>query len=587
MSHHPTSNGLQNGFASLPTSATRVANGETPPNWIPCAEQPVYARRKLKIICIGAGYSGLTLAHKIDHELKLGDFVELKIYEKNPEVGGTWFENTYPGVACDIPAHAYTFLFEPNPNWSHFYAPGPEIEEYIKRTTRKWKLDKDIQFNARVTETVWDDELGKWKVEVDQAGTIIHDEADILVNASGFLNKTSWPDIEGLSSFKGKLLHTSTWDNTYDWSNKRVAVIGNGSSGIQCVAAMQPKVAQLVNFVRSPTWVSVNFCADKTRNGGNFSYTEEEKTHFAQDTKAHFKYRRELEGRDHPMQLGLTQASRQQMEERMKGISDPEIVSKMLSHEFRPGCRRLTPGDGYLEAFSNDNATLTFDPIERITELGIKTLTGDEQQFDVIVCATGFDTSFIPSWKMIGRHGATLEERWKVNPEAFFAVQVDTMPNYFIFNGPNCPVSHGSLLTQVSWTCDYILRWAKKIAAEDIKSIDVKKEAVEDYNVYCQEFLKRMVWSDECRSWYKNGKSTGHVTGVYPGSVLHFKDCLENIGGEHFHIEYRSKNRFRFLGNGESVRDQHGAGDLAWYMDDMKAPMCEGAERPGVGCLIL
>ncbi|KAJ6146870.1 hypothetical protein N7497_008852 [Penicillium chrysogenum] len=596
MSHHPTSNGL-NGFASLPTSATRVANGQTPPNWIPCAEQPVYARRKLKIICIGAGYSGLTLAHKIDHELKLGDFVELKIYEKNPEVGGTWFENTYPGVACDIPAHAYTFLFEPNPNWSHFYAPGPEIEEYIKRTTRKWKLDKDIQFNARVTETVWDDELGKWKVEVDQAGTIIHDQADILVNASGFLNKTSWPDIEGLSSFKGKLLHTSTWDNTYDWSNKRVAVIGNGSSGIQCVAAMQPKVAQLVNFVRSPTWVSVNFCADKTRNGGNFSYTEEEKTHFAQDTKAHFKYRRELEGsvnaffygmyRDHPMQLGLTQASRQQMEERMKGISDPEIVSKMLSHEFRPGCRRLTPGDGYLEAFSNDNATLTFDPIERITELGIKTLTGDEQQFDVIVCATGFDTSFIPSWKMIGRHGATLEERWKVNPEAFFAVQVDTMPNYFIFNGPNCPVSHGSLLTQVSWTCDYILRWAKKIAAEDIKSIDVKKEAVEDYNVYCQEFLKRMVWSDECRSWYKNGKSTGHVTGVYPGSVLHFKDCLENIGGEHFHIEYRSKNRFRFLGNGESVRDQHGAGDLAWYMDDMKAPMCEGAERPGVGCLIL
>jgi cation diffusion facilitator CzcD-associated flavoprotein CzcO len=173
--------------------------------------------------------------------------------------------------------------------------------------------------------------------------------------------------------------------------------------------------------------------------------------------------------RDHPMQLGLTQASREQMEERMKGIPDPEIVSKMLSLDIRPGCRRLTPGDGYLEAFSHDNATLTFDPIERITELGIKTLTGDEQQFDVIVCATGFDTSFIPSWKTVGRHGATLEERWKVNPEAFFAVQVDTMPNYFIFNGPNCPVSHGSLLTQVSWTCDYILRWAKKIAAEDRK----------------------------------------------------------------------------------------------------------------------
>lgn len=169
------------------------------------------------------------------------------------------------------------------------------------------------------------------------------------------------------------------------------------------------------------------------------------------------------------MQLGLTQACEQQMAVRVKGISDPEIVSKILTHEFRPGCRRLTPGDGYLEAFAKDNATLDFDPIERVTEQGIKTSTGDEQEFDVIVCATGFDTSFIPSWKMIGRNGVTLEERWKLNPEAFFAVQVDTMPNYFIFNGPNCPVSHGSILTQVSWTCDYILRWAKKIATEDIK----------------------------------------------------------------------------------------------------------------------
>ncbi|KAJ5428866.1 hypothetical protein N7445_010320 [Penicillium cf. griseofulvum] len=575
MSHCPTTNGLQNGSDSLPTPANRVANGETPPNWVPSADQPAFVRRKLRIICIGGGCSGLTLAHKIDHELKLGDFVELKIYEKNPQVGGTWFENTYPGVACDIPAHAYTFPFEPNPNWSHFYVPGHEIQEYVIRATRKWNLDKDIQFNTRATETVWDDELGKWKVVLDQAGTIIQDEADILVNASGILNQTNWPEIEGLSSFKGKLFHTSTWDNTYDWSNKRVAVIGNGSSGIQCVAAMQPKVAQLVNFVRNPTWLSVNFCANKTIDGNNFAYTEEEKTRWAEDTEAHFSVNGFFYGmcKGHPMQLELEKVSRQQMAEQMQGYSDPELVSRMLSLEFSPGCRRLTPGNGYLQAFANENATLTFDPIERITELGIKTVTGDEQQFDLIVCATGFNLNFIPPWKMVGRHGATLEERWKVSPEAFFGVQVDTLPNYFTFHGPNCPVSHGSLLREVSWTSDYILRWAKKIATEDIKSIDVKREAMDDYNVYCQEFLKRMVWSDNCKSWYKNGQRSGHVTGLYPGTLLHFKDCLESIGGEHFNIEYRSKNRFRFLGNGESVRDQGGAGDLAWYMDDTNASM--------------
>jgi hypothetical protein len=294
--------------------------------------------------------------------------------------------------------------------------------------------------------------------------------------------------------------------------------------------------------------------------------------------------------KDHPAQVGVETLSRQQMEAKVKGIKDPEVVSKLLALDWKPGCRRLTPGEGYIEAFSNPNATLSFGPIEKITEDGIQTEDGKNHQFDMIVCATGFDTSFIPSWNLIGRGGAMLDERWKTNPEAFFSVQVDTMPNYFIFNGPNAVVSHGSLLTQVSWTCDYILRWAKKIATEDIKyaalssrqslwcililfencrSIDVKRKSMDDYNVYAQEFLKRMVWSDGCRSWYKNGKASGQITAVYPGSTLHFKDCLENIGGEHFNIQYRSKNSFHFLGNGESMHDKYGQGDLAYYMDEM------------------
>lgn len=153
----------------------------------------------------------------------------------------------------------------------------------------------------------------------------------------------------------------------------------------------------------------------------------------------------------------------------MKGIPDPEVVSKMLDLDWNPGCRRLSPGEGYIEAFTNPNAFLNFQPIERITEGGIRTADGKDHEFDMIVCATGFDTTFVPSWNLVGRNGAKLDERWKTNPEAFLAVQVDTMPNYFVFNGPNPAVSHGSVLTQISWTCDYILRWAKKIATEDIK----------------------------------------------------------------------------------------------------------------------
>lgn len=170
--------------------------------------------------------------------------------------------------------------------------------------------------------------------------------------------------------------------------------------------------------------------------------------------------------RDHPAQVGLQAACKQQMTERMKDT--PELIEKMIP-EFRPGCRRLTPGDGYLEAFKNDNCEMCWEPIDRITPTGIRTKDGKEEEFDMIVCATGFDTSFIPQWKFVGRNGAVLDERWKVNPDAFFSVQVDGFPNYFMFNGPNCVISHGSVLTQVSWTCDYILKWAKKIATEDIK----------------------------------------------------------------------------------------------------------------------
>lgn len=169
----------------------------------------------------------------------------------------------------------------------------------------------------------------------------------------------------------------------------------------------------------------------------------------------------------HPFQQGLEAACKAQMLESMK--DDPEMAERMIPN-FHPGCRRLTPGDGYLESLQQPNVTTVWSPIETITEKGIRTSEGEEE-FDMIVCATGFDTTFIPPWKLVGLNGATLEERWKVDPDALLSVQVDSMPNYFIFNGPNPVISHGSVLRQVSWVCDYILKWAEKIATQDIKCV--------------------------------------------------------------------------------------------------------------------
>ncbi|KAF4959661.1 hypothetical protein FSARC_10671 [Fusarium sarcochroum] len=548
----------------------------------PLLEQPAFtATRRMRVVCIGAGFSGLLVAHKVQHEMNLEDDVDLVIYERNADIGGTWFENTYPGAACDFPAHAYIFPFEGNPDWSKFYVNQEEIQSYIKSTAEKYNLTKYVQLSTTIKETIWNEESGTWKIKLEQGGEMKEDEADFVINASGFLNKWKWPDIPGLFDFKGKLLHSAKWDNSYDWEGKKVAVIGNGASGIQIVASMQPKVEKLVNYMRQPTWISVNFLIEKAPDGANHAYSEDQKKQWREDPQALYEYRKDLEKSinafffvmclDHPAQPFYEGLCKERMHASM--INNPEL-EKRFSPKFRPGCRRITPGDGYLEALQQPNCHDSWDPIERITEGGIQTAKGIEK-FDLIVCATGFDSSWLPQWKLVGRDGATLEELWKDDPEAFYTSMVSQMPNYAMINGPNAAISHGSVIQQMSWTAEFILKWVKYMNRHQIKpwltcsarTLCVKEEAIKDYNAYSQEMLKRTVWSGECRTLYKNGRSKGRVTGVYAGSVVHFQRGLEEVGGEHFDMTWRKKNRFLCLGNGTAETDEMGSGNLAPYFD--------------------
>ncbi|KAH7490392.1 hypothetical protein FOMA001_g2358 [Fusarium oxysporum f. sp. matthiolae] len=248
-------------------------------NWVPIQEGPSFQPRKLKVVCIGAGFAGLMLSYQHKHgDAPLENFMDLKIYGKNDDIGGTWLVNTYPGVACDVPAHIYTFPFEPNPSWSQFYASGPEIWTYIKKTSDKYKLHEPIILNSEVISSGWDDDTGKWRLEIQQAHSrdIVQEEADVVINATGFLSKWNWPTIVGLDKFKGKLVHTAAWDTSLDWSGKRVAIIGNGSSAVQVLPQMQPTAARVVNYARSPLWISGAFASEFTPEGKNFTYTDEE-----------------------------------------------------------------------------------------------------------------------------------------------------------------------------------------------------------------------------------------------------------------------------------------------------------------------
>ncbi|KAK1145217.1 hypothetical protein N8T08_004369 [Aspergillus melleus] len=491
-----------------------------------------FTPRKIRVVCIGAGFSGLNLAYKLKHERPL-DYVDFQIYEKNTEVGGAWWENVYPGVGCDIPVHSYQFPFEPSPDWSKFYVGGKEIEEYILRTTEKYGLKERIVFNTKLVRAIWNEEQAKWKLQLERGEFMIGDEADILIDGSGIVNNWKWPNVEGLDQFKGKIVHSAKWDAEYQWEDKRIAVIGNGSSGLQLVPALQRKAAKIVNYARHATVNSV--------------------------------YRLMISGSaENKMLFDLVDAT---MREKLK--DNPELIEKLIP-KYELGCRRLSPGNGYLEAIQANNARVTFSPIKRITPTGIESEEGEEgeEEFDLIVCATGFDTSFVPSWDLVGRDGRRLADEWKETPSAYFSTCAGGVPNYFMFAGPNCPIGHGSVPQMLAWTGDYMLNWIEKMVAEDIRSIVVKDSVVREYNAYAQESLKRCVWSKGCHAWYskKNAEGPNTVTAMYPGSVLHFKEYMKTIRGEHFDIRYNNSNQFLYLANGELALERDEGGDMAYYL---------------------
>ncbi|OQU95562.1 hypothetical protein CLAIMM_01747 [Cladophialophora immunda] len=519
----------------------------------------------------------LPLAYKIYHEYKLEDLVELAIYEANPDLGGTWLMNRYPGVArhlrSDIPAHIYTFPFEPNPDWSAFYASGPEIREYMKRTAEKYDLGRNNKYCHKVVEAKFNETTGQWQLKVQNGGVIIEDTCDILVSATGHLSRWIWPSIQGLHSFRGLLVHSAKWNTDFVYEGKRVAVIGNGSSAIQIVPQMAKVASQVTNFIRSPTWITPGVASSLIQGKVNHAYSEEEKAHFRENPAALKEYRKKIQHasnavfgifeKDSPAQLAAKDVTKKFMLERLGG--NEELGEKLIP-DWELGCRRPTPGPGYLESFTKPHVALVTLGIEEVTPTGITTVDGKHHEFDVIVCATGFDVSHRPPFPLIGRSGTSLSDTWHDYPEAYLSICVADYPNFFMFGGPNAPVGHGSLLSAQGWTADYILQRMKKMTEEDIKWVVVRPDAMEEFNAYAEEILQTLVWTGGCKSWFKNNTVDGRVTAVWAGSAIAYKEMVDTIRPEDFTITYRSRNRFRFMGTGRTKRELLPHEDLAFYI---------------------
>jgi cation diffusion facilitator CzcD-associated flavoprotein CzcO len=421
-----------------------------PPEWIPLYRKPMRTpTRPLRIVCIGAGISAMNLAYKLYHEHHLLPSMvsSVTFYEAHEDMGGTWLVNTYPGVACDVPAHIYTFPFEPNPEWSAFYAGGDEIWRYFRRTVDKYDLARDVKCGHRVQKAEFDEENGKWKLEVANKDTVINDECDILVSAVGFLSNWRWPDIPGLHDFEGHLCHSAVWDPDFDWSGRRIAVIGNGSSAIQILPKVVETAQHTTNFIRRPTYITPGLGSSIIGGQVQYYYTEEEKKKFREDPEELKKYRKQIQAgsnrafdmftKGSEAQTVGKKATADQMKEK---LGNDEDLARKLTPEYEVGCRRATPGPGYLEAFKRDNVSLVTERIIGIEPKGIRTSGGTLYEVDAIVCATGFNVSHRPPWPLIGRGGLTLAEAWKDEPISYLSLCASRFPNFFMFSGRMSPI---------------------------------------------------------------------------------------------------------------------------------------------------
>ena len=376
------------------------------------------------------------------------------------------------------------------------------------RTVDKWDLARDVKCGHRVQRAEFDEERGVWQLEVKNKDGVLHEECDILVSAIGFLSRWNWPDIPGLHDFKGTLCHSAQWDRSFDETDKRIAIIGNGSSAIQIMPKLVDKAAHVSNFVRNPTYITPGLGSNVIGGAVQYHYSEEEKEAFRNDPQKLKEYRKKIQhGSNQAFDMFVKDsraqnAGRKAVSDQMKAkLNNDEELAKKLIPEWEVGCRRATPGPGYLEAFTRENVSLITDSIERIEEKGIRTVDGSFHEFDAIVCATGFNVSHKPPFPFQGRKGLDLSDAWSEEPTSYMSLCASQFPNYFMFSGPNSPVGHGSLMAGLGLSADFMSKWIRKIAEEDIKWVDVKQEVVDEMNAYGDEIMQTLVWSGGCKSW--------------------------------------------------------------------------------------
>lgn len=516
---------------------------------LPTPRKELQGRRSppagFRVLVIGAGLTGIAAAIKLEEA-----GYDHVLIEKNPEVGGTWYENRYPGVGVDTPSHFYSYSFEITPEWTTYHPQGADMQAYLLHVADKFDVRRRVEFNSTVTRLVYDDVAAMWDVTVRRAdGGEDVLRVNAVINGHGPLNRWKWPEIPGFDRFGGSKMHTATWDASVDLSGKRVAVIGTGASGAQLVPAIADEVGELTVFMRSKHWVIYNpEIAHQVSPGMKFALR-------------HIPYFREwfrfrvywfaADGlfanvlldpdwpADSPSVSALNEGMRQYALSHLhaKFADRPDLIEK-LTPDFPIFSKRIILDNGWFDALKHDNVTLEGGKISEITETGIRMQDGTEYEIDVILCATGFDVSnMMGNLEIRGRDGRALRDEWGYDdPRSYLGVTVPGYPNYFMTVGPNSAPNHAAgqnLISEVQ--VNYIIECLDWAIASGKRAVEAKTEPFEAWNQKIATRMKDMIWSHpKANSYYNNSRKRNFVS--WPYRLVDYWNEMRAPVKEHFDL---------------------------------------------------
>lgn len=479
------------------------------------------------VAIIGLGFGGIGLGIK----LRQAGWHDFQIFEQASSLGGTWRDNTYPGAACDVPSHLYSFSFEPNPKWTKAFAPQSEILAYLEYCSKKYELEKNTTFNTQIKSARFDEEAGMWTLTTSKGRLI---KAKMVVAATGALNKPAYPKIPGLDQFKGAKFHTAEWDHSFDLKGKSVAVIGTGASAIQVVPGIASSVGQLSLFQRTPPWIMPKFDhAIGPIKKWSYSHLPITQNIARKSVYLFGELVTPIFLRDSFLSRVAESLGKRYIRSQIKGTA----LQAKVTPNYHIGCKRVLLSDDYYAALNRSNVDVVSDGIKEITQDGIVTEQGEKKVVDAIIMATGFKVPVASApFEVIGLNGRDLNKEWAQGSEAYKGISVSGYPNLALIMGPNTGPGNTSVIFYIESQLNYIMKYLNKLKDRNIAYMDVQPKVQQQFVEMIDKRMENTVWTSGCQSWYltENGRNTT----LWPGFSAEYRMQTASFESSKYSITY-------------------------------------------------